>query len=577
MKKFLLGLLAGLLLAGLAGFIVVFALMRAGERRPNIPSDGTLVLRLEGDVPERPPMEIPLPFFESQTPLTLFEVRDLLRKAAADSRIKAVVFEPRSVAAGWGKLHEIRHSLVEYKKSGKPLIANLSWPRSREYYLATAADRIYMSREDLLDLKGLRAELLFFRKTLDKVGVEFEIEHAGRYKDAADSFTRTAPTPETLEVMNAILDGIYGNMLDSIAASRKMTRDQVKALLDEGPFIARDAKAKGLVDDLLFDDQVYDELKGKLKQSEIKKVGARDYNRVSATGLGLDGNTRIAVVVGEGAITRGGGGDGLEDEGIRSASFIRLLRSVRDDNSIRAVIVRVNSPGGDGVASDEILREVRLLSKKKPTVISMSDLAASGGYFISMTGDPIVAYPNTLTGSIGVIYGKANLAGLYEKLGITYEVMMRGKNADIDSEIVRLDEDGRKKLREALESMYTAFIERVAEGRNKKPDAIRPLAEGRVWLGSQAKANGLIDENGGLDKAIELVRGKAKIAASEKIRLVMYPRKKTVFEQLFGGDASRIESPLARVARTLNLPLSELRLWVPGGYMRLMPYTIRIQ
>src|SRR5688500_1636560 len=246
MKKFLLGLPAGLLLAGVAGFILVFAMMRIGERRPTIPSAATLILRVEGEVPERPPLEMPLPWFQSQTPLTLFEVRDILRKAAADTRVKAVLFEPRGVSAGWGKLEEIRAALLAFKKSGKPLVAHLTWPRQREYYLASAADRIFMSREDLLDLKGLRAGLMFFRKTLDKAGLELEIEHAGRYKDAADSFTRTPATPETRDVVNAILDGVFGRFLEAIASSRKMTVEQVRALIDEGPFIARAAKEKGL-------------------------------------------------------------------------------------------------------------------------------------------------------------------------------------------------------------------------------------------------------------------------------------------------------------------------------------------
>jgi protease-4 len=212
----------------------------------------------------------------------------------------------------------------------------------------------------------------------------------------------------------------------------------------------------------------------------------------------------------------------------------------------------------------------------------MSDLAASGGYFISMTGDPIVAYPNTLTGSIGVIYGKVNIAGLYEKIGVTKEILTRGRYAAIDSESVPLDEAGRKKLREAISAMYDAFIDRVAEGRKRKPEDIRPLAEGRVWLGAQAKSNGLIDHLGGLDRAIELVKEKAKIPATDKIRLVIYPRKKTLFEQLFGaGDQSLLEarqrSAIREVSRLLGMDYEQLRVWMPGGFLQIAPYTLRIQ
>jgi protease-4 len=245
------------------------------------------------------------------------------------------------------------------------------------------------------------------------------------------------------------------------------------------------------------------------------------------------------------------------------------------------VILRVNSPGGDAVASDEILREVKLLSGKKPMIISMSDLAASGGYFISMTGDPVLAYPNTITGSIGVIFGKVNLTGLYSKIGVGKEILTRGRFAAIDSDAVPLDEAGRKKLREGVDSIYQAFLARVAEGRKKKPAEIEPLAEGRAWLGSQAKGNGLVDELGGLDRAIAMVRERAKIPASERVRLVVYPRKKSIFEQLLGGTQQALAGArpgdlVGEAARLAGIDAGSLRLWLPGGYLKVAPYTIRV-
>jgi protease IV len=237
------------------------------------------------------------------------------------------------------------------------------------------------------------------------------------------------------------------------------------------------------------------------------------------------------------------------------------------------VILRVDSPGGDAIASDEMLREVKLLSKKKPLVISMSDLAASGGYYVAMTGDPIVAYPNTYTGSIGIIYGKPNLKGLYDKLGITKETMMRGRNADIDSLYHPLTEAGKQKLRESLDEFYTGFVSKAAEARKKKYEELEPLAQGRVWLGSQAKSNGLIDELGGLDKAVELVKKKANIGVGERIRLVPYPGKRTIFEEwMRSQNDSAVESKI----RTL-LNGMDYKAWARGGFMRIMPYTVTIQ
>jgi protease-4 len=218
-------------------------------------------------------------------------------------------------------------------------------------------------------------------------------------------------------------------------------------------------------------------------------------------------------------------------------------------------------------------------------VISMSDLAASGGYFISMSGDPVIASPNTITGSIGVIFGKLNLTGMYSKLGMNKEILTRGRYADIDSAAVPLDEEGRRKLREGVESVYQSFLARVAEGRKKKVAEIAPLAEGRVWLGSHAKHHGLVDEMGGLDRAVEKIRERAKIAADQPVRLIAYPGKKTVFEQLFGHapevlagvrSEGRREAALSEVARMLGIEPGNLRLWLPGGYLKIAPYTIRV-
>ena len=574
MTKFLIGLVTGVILTLLTGVILVFSLVRlGGERKPSIASDSILMLRLTGPIPERPPVEFPLPFLEAQTPSTVLDVWDILRKAAADSRIKAVVLEPSGLMIGWGKMQEIRASLERFRKSGKPLIAYLKSPRTREYYLATAAERIYLAPEDLLDMKGLRAELMYFRRTLDKVGVQVEIEHAGKYKDYGDMFVRDKMSPETREVLNSVLDDIYGHLLATVAASRKKKVEEIRAAIDDGPFLARQAHAKGLVDALIYEDQMFDELKTRLKLGEIRKVSHRDYARIPASSLGLEGGARIAMLVGEGGILRGDAGDESSDDGIGSEGFTRLLRRVANDGSVRGVVVRIDSPGGDSMASDDIWREMNVLSKKKPTVISMSDTAASGGYYVAMTGDPIVAYPGTFTGSIGVVYGKANLHGLYDKLGITKDILTRGRFADVDSDYSPLSEPARRKLREGIDSTYRAFVSKVAEARKRKYEEVAPLAEGRVWLGSQARQRGLVDELGGIDRALELVRQKAKIGKDDKITLVSYPPKRSIFDVMFGrSPETALESRLGGLLKRW-----QIRLWSQGGLMRLMPYTIEVR
>ncbi len=571
MAKFLIGVLTGVILAGLVAVIGVFALVRLSERPPAVPADATLVLNLDGEVPERAPVGIPLPFFEEREPLSVSDIWRVLRRAESDSRIRAVVLMPGRVRVGWGKLQQIHECLARFRKSGKPLVAFLRTPGTAEYYLATACDRIYMPPEDLLMLKGLRAELMYFRKTLDKLGVQVDVEHAGKYKDYGDMFTRTAMSPETREVLNSVLDELYGGLVKTVAAGRGKTPEEIRATIDEGPFLARQARDKGLIDGLLYEDQVFDEVKKRVAGGRINRFSGRRYLRAIASEF--EGGRRVALVTAQGSILSGSGEELAGDGAILSQDFNRLLRQVGDDGSIRAVIVRIDSPGGSSFASDEIWREMNALSRRKPVVISMSDAAASGGYYIGMTGDPIVAYPGTFTGSIGVVFGKVNLRGLYDKLGITKDVLLRGRFAAIDSDYEPLSDAARQKLREGIDDNYRVFVERVAQARKRKFEEVEPLAQGRVWLGSQAKERGLVDELGGIDRAIELARNKARIGPEERVTLVVYPRKRTIFERLM----SRTRESL--VDSRLRALLEEMRAaaWLEGGMLRLMPYSISVR
>ncbi|HLJ47085.1 MAG TPA: signal peptide peptidase SppA [Bryobacteraceae bacterium] len=578
MGKFLIGLVSGIVLSILVAFIAVFVLLRFaasfGEKAPTISDGSTLVFSLEGEIPEKAPPEIPLPMFEDQAPVTMHQVWQTFRKAAADPHIKAIMFEPRSLAVGWGKLEEIRGEMLQFRKSGKPLIAFLRGGGAKEYYLATAADRIYMTPEDLLDLKGLRVEAMFLKNTLDKVGVHADVVHAGKYKDAGDILTQTSMTPETQEVLNAILDQYYGDLVQVIADGRKKTPDQVRSIIDNGPFMASDAQQNGLVDALAFDDQVAGDLQKRLGQNELKKVPIRSYLKVPASSLNLEGGQRIALIVGEGEITRGSPTDNPNDQsGFTSTAFEKLLRTVENDSTIKAAVIRIDSPGGDGIASDDILHEAQLLSHKKPVVISMGDVAASGGYFVAMTGDPIVAYPNTLTGSIGVITAKFDLKGLYDKVGVQKQLLTRGQYADLDSDYEPLTGKNRDKITQEVTAFYDQFKDRVAKGRKKPIDQVETLAQGRVWTGQEAKQNGLIDELGGIDTAIDLAKKRANIGAGEKVTLVVYPPRQTIFDRLFShsDDNAAVESKISKLLG--GFPVKSL---THGGFLKLMPYTIRV-
>jgi protease IV len=574
MKRFAIGFVIGILFCGLVGVILVFAALKIGERKVTVADGSTLVVHLEGEMPEQSPVDLTLPFLEQQQSLTMIEAWQLFHKAATDSRIKAIVLEPRRLSVGWAKLEELHDDIAAFRKSGKPVYAYLRGAGAREYYVATAADKIYMAPEDELDVKGLRVEMMYVKTTLDKLGVQMEFEHAGKYKDAPDMYTRTTPTPETLEVMNQILDQYYGNLVDTIAQGRNKSADQIRAAIDDGPFVGQPAVDNGMIDGLLFEDQVYGDLKTRIK-GDIKRIGEQDYARAAVSGS--EGSAKIAFVVGDGEITRGSSRSEGTGDGITATSMVRLLKQVADDTSIKGVILRIDSPGGDGIASDDILHAAKDLSGKKPVVISMGDLAASGGYFIAMTGDPIIAYPNTLTGSIGVFFGKPVLKGLYDKIGINKDTLKRGKFADIDTDYRPLNDAERAKLKREIDVFYRGFVERVAAGRKRPYDQMEALAQGRVWVGAQAKTNGLIDELGGLDRAVELVKERAKIPASDKVKLMTYPPKRTIWDLMFDrAEDADVESLIARQAKSLvgKLPVKSL---MHGGIMELMPYSVVVK
>jgi protease IV len=572
MKKFLLGAFVGLLFAAVCVVVVLAVLWKmTSGKAPSIPDNSVLVLNLDGDVPEVPPVNFGLPFGENQAQPTIRDLWTALHAAAADPKVKAILLEPHGLAIGWGKLEELRQDLVDFKSSGKPIYAYLQTPGMHEYYLASVADKIYVSPDDYLEIKGFRIEAVYLKNTLDKLGISFDVDHIGRYKDAGDILTQNSMSPETREVLNAMLDQVFGNFCSTVAASRHKSADDLRSLIDQGPFLASAAKDAGLVDELGYESQTLRDLKAKVKaRSDLVKTGYRSYARANP-GSGQ----RIAFLAASGDIIRGTVDQPLgQADVIASETFSRTIQQVRNDKSIKGVILRVDSPGGDAVASDEILHEVKLLAAEKPLVISMSDVAASGGYFISATGDPIVAYPNTVTGSIGVIYGKPNLHGLYDKLGVTKELLMRGKFAGIDSDYTPLSDAEKQKLHQGIEATYRSFVTKVAMARKKTYDQIDPLAQGRVWMGAQASSNGLVDHLGGLNEAVQLARQKAKLGPNEEIMLVPFPPKRSLFDVLFNSNTDSMVD--AQVSRTLKsvLGFQPNAALVKGGILEVLPYTV---
>jgi len=573
MRRFFWGVLVGLIATIVGLVIIVLAIGRlAATKRPTIPANSALVLALEGNIPEANSVKIPIPFIQSPSTPAVRDLWASLREAAHDHRIKAIVLQPHGLLVGWGKLQEIHEELLDFKKSGKPVYAFLQGAGTKEYYLASAADRIYMSPDDILNVKGLLLEAMYFKNTLDKVGVNVQVDHVGKYKDAGDVFTRTDMSPETREVLNQVLDQLYGDFCFTVAQGRHKTADQIRSLVDSGPFLGTEAKANGLVDQLGYEDQVYSDLKKKVGVSDLNKTYMKSYYRaVPARG------DRIAMIVGQGDIVRSEPNSGLGTTSvIASAALAKVIRQVRNDSSIKGVILRVDSPGGDSVASDDLLHELKLLSAAKPLVISMSDVAASGGYFISMTGDPIIAYPDTITGSIGVLYVKPNISNLYGKLGIGETTLMRGKFADIDSISSPLSDAEQQKLHQSIQATYKSFVSKVAAARRKTYDQIDAIAQGRVWMGTQARENGLIDQLGGLDSAVSLIRQRAKLAGTGETDLVVYPPKRSLFDILMGSSKEGMEEAVAERQIRQVLPGLPGQSLLQGGLLRVLPYRLSV-
>ena len=585
MLKFFLGVVVGVVLVVMVFVIAVFALAAMRTKPPAIASGSTLVLHLEGDLPERAPVEVPFAAFGQKPTLTLENSWSILRKAAADPRIKAVVVEPYGLSVGWGKMEELRADLEKFRRSGKPLYAYLKTPGTRDYYIATAASKIYLAPEDMLNMKGLRFELMYFRHTLDKLGVSVDVEHAGKYKDYMDMFTRSDMSPETREVLTSVIDRLYGDLVRTIGVGRKKTVAEVQDAIDNGPLLSKDVASRGLVDGLCYEDEMFGKLKKELR-ADVRKVTEREYVKTTDSEAGLAGKQQIAFVVAEGEILRGDPeSSNVSGSAIESESFTRLLAKV-GSSDVKGVIVRIDSPGGEVFASDALWKAMNELRTKKPMVVSMSDYAASGGYYMAMNKTPIVAYPGTLTGSIGVIYGKPILHGLYDKLGIDKDSLSRGRFAEIDSDYQPLNPVERAKLREGIDRNYQSFVQKVADSRKRPFAEIEPIAQGRVWLGDQAKENGLVDELGGIDRAIEMVKRRASIGMNEAVTLVPYPGRRSWLEMLLetsGADASmedRIAAAVGSRAQGLLpnlLQKPEVRMWLHGGYLSVSPWSLEIQ
>ena len=568
--RVIIGFLLLAVVVSVTGLAAIYFIM---SRAPAVASNSVLMLRVPGGLSERQANPL-LTSLVGDGP-TVQSVVDSLRKAAVDTRIRGVILMPSGPQLLWGKAQEIREAVLDYRTSGKPIVAFLEYGGTQEYYVASAAEKVFLTPASPLDLVGVASYEMFIRGALDKIDAVPDMLHAGDFKTASNLYTETGFTPEHREMAESLNRDLYEQVIDGIADGRHMGTSEVRRLVDEGPFLPADAFEAGLVDGLVYAD----ELKRQDPFDEVNwsEMADRDYRQISLESVGLNRGPRIALVYAVGTITSGAGGvDLLGGEVLGSDTLVRAIHAARTDDSVRAIVLRIDSPGGSAVASDVIWREVTLAAQDKPVIASMSDLAASGGYYIAMGADTIVAQPATLTGSIGVVAGKIATGGTYEKVGITVEPVSNGRFAGMYSPVTPFSDDERAKMQEHIDAIYEQFLMKAADGRGTTRDAIHEVAQGRVWTGRQAKERGLVDELGGLSRAIALAKDRAGIDADTEVELVVYPRPKSLFELLSEGFT--VAQAVARMgwfplppARALGAATAPLRLFRTGEPLALMP------
>jgi protease-4 len=550
-----------LILFGLAAAAAVsYLFLEWGRPAVTVPAHAYLEIGLSGEIREIAPPDFFQNIVLGVRPLSVHDIWMNIRKAKADDRIDAILLRLDMLACDWAKVSELREAILDFRKAGKKAYAYIEEAPDfdKEYFLATACDRIVLHPMGWLGVNGIGGYIPFFKNAFDKLGVRAEFEHVEEYKTAYNQFTEAGFTPAHREMVESVYGDIFDQYIEAVAAARKKSADEVRALIDRGFFQGSAARESGLVDDLMYEDELGDLLRS--GGQKLARISSDEYARISPAAAGVGGIRKVAVIYAVGPIL---GGESLPGT-IGGATLARWIRQAREDRSVAAIVLRVDSPGGSSVASDVIWREVFLAKKEKPFVVSMSDVAGSGGYWISMAAHKIVAQPQSITGSIGVLSGKFDLSGLYAKLGVTAEKVVFGREADVFSSFRPFTTEERRVLKEEIRRTYEAFLEKAAQGRNMTREEVDKVGRGRVWTGRQARELKLVDELGGLSKAIELAKGLAGLGRDEEARLVVWPKKKGFWSSVLGGravgaSAGRLPG-IEDAIRTLRI-VEKTRVW----------------
>ncbi|TCK85627.1 signal peptide peptidase SppA [Albibacterium bauzanense] len=506
----------------------------------------------------------------------LNDILTRIKVAKTDDKIKGIYLDLSSVTSSFATLEEIRNALEDFKTSKKFVIAYSEYYSQSSYYLASTADKIYLYPEGLLEFTGLSSQSIFFKGALDKLGIEAQVIKVGTYKSAVEPYILDKMSAANKEQVTSFLGSIYSHYLDKISLSRKIPADSLFNIADKFKVQdAKDAVTYGLVDATKYKDEILAELKSRLKiekDAKINSISIEDYN-VTDQSLPKNSKDRIAVVYAVGEIVSGEG----NDQQIGSEKISRAIRTVREDEKVKAVVLRVNSPGGSALASDVIWREVVLTKAVKPIVVSMGDLAASGGYYISAAADSIFAQPNTITGSIGVFGIIPNFQRFFnDKLGITFDVVKTAEFADLGAFNRPLTAQEESIIQQNVNKIYYTFTQNVADGRKKERSYIDSIGQGRVWTGTQAIELGLVDRIGGIEDAIKSAAKKANI---QEYSLVNYPSQDDPLKALFNRSGRQISLWFTKQEMGLAFPVYQQvkETMQQSGIQARIPYTIDIK
>ena len=525
------------LIAGVCRGLVrgaVRALLWAGDRLAHLfrrrPAYNTLLLDITAPPAEEPTTALRA-LLHSQPP-DLLTLTSLLRWAREDERILAVVVTVSQLDMGWARVQSLRRSLLELRQAGKQVWVYLAEGGMREYYLASAANTLVMAPAGHLTVLGLATETLFFKGALDKLGVEAQVSQAGRYKAAGEPFTRESMSPAHREMMDGLLDDLYNQIVEGIARGRNKDKTAVRDLIDQGLFLAAEAQASGLIDQVGYADELPKLLEPLIGEVKPIEAGAYQRRRVGVIRRQLwRGEVQtIALMTVEGLIKHGetteraGGG-----RAVGSTDFIRDLKHLAARPNIAALVLRIASPGGSGLASDLMWHELLRVREHMPVIVSMGDVAASGGYYLALAGDQVFAEEGSITGSIGVIAGKPVLQNLYTHLGIGKDILTRGRRAALFSDYLAFTPAEQERLDLEVQAFYRDFLHKVADCRGLSVAAVEPLAQGRVWSGRQAWARSLVDTLGGLEEAIAAAKQHIGVAPARPVRLVRFPHPSSLW------------------------------------------------